>query len=111
MRERFNPNAVCSSKNYTASKRAHKALLKARHASFALSIKAARAEEAEEITLKRRMLAPSTTTTKTNTTKTNVTTKVFAKLFGKLVEVTKDKFKEAYPNGKLYDSHGNEIFE
>ncbi len=108
MRERFNPNAVCSSKNYAASRRAHRALLKMKHSSFDFSIKSARAEEAEEISLSRRMLAPSTTTKRPVVVTNN---KVFAKLFGKLVEVNKDKFKEAYPHGKLYDSHGNEILD
>ena len=103
MRERFNPNAVCSSKNYAASKRAHRALLKMKHNSFDLSIKSARSEGAEEISIKRRMLTSSVSTAKTSTVK------VFAKLFGRLVEVSKEKFLEAYPNGRLYNSHGDEI--
>lgn len=39
MRERIKANAVCSSKNYAASKRVHKAHLERNHAAFALLAK------------------------------------------------------------------------
>lgn len=38
MRKRFNPNAVCSSENYSASKRIHKELLQERHNSFSVNM-------------------------------------------------------------------------
>lgn len=34
MRKRFNPNALCSSDNYKASKKAHKAFISERHSHF-----------------------------------------------------------------------------
>lgn len=36
-RKRFNRNAICSSENYIASKKAHRAMLKEHHASFSLT--------------------------------------------------------------------------
>ena len=76
MRKRFNRNAVCSSQNYSASKKAHQELLQEKHGSFVGL--AASDQHLEEIPLNRKLFAKSYMVT--------------IWVFGKPMLVTKDEY-------------------
>lgn len=57
MRKRFNRNAICSSENYRASKKAHIALLEEKHNSFDNAIALiAHSEQVEDIEIPRTVI-------------------------------------------------------
>lgn len=51
MRKRINANAVCSSENYAASKRIHKAMLKRVHSTFGMTV----VSDSKPLSLKRQV--------------------------------------------------------
>lgn len=76
MRKKFNRNAVCSSQNYSASKKAHQELLQEKHGSFVGL--AASDQHLEEFPLNRKLFAKSYM--------------VIIWVFGKPMQVTKDEY-------------------
>ena len=84
MRERIKRNAVCSSKNYTASKRVHRAWLEERHSTFELMAKSKMGDTQEESTLSLdRQMAISNA-------------KVKVRVFDKVMTITKAEYEEHY---------------
>ena len=76
MRQRFNRNAVCSSQNYSASKKAHQELLQTLHDSFVGFTVSD--QHLEETTLNQKLFARSYMVT--------------IWVFGKPMQVTKDEY-------------------
>lgn len=89
MRKRFNPNAVCSSENYAASKRAHRAMLEEAHASFSEPVCSGK-DKSEELAAKVKLF--------------RAVSLVTISVFGKPLRITREEFKSiAKPLGfKLY---------
>lgn len=83
MRKRFNPCAICSSENYIASKKAHRAMLREAHKSFNVSLfSVAEPVENEGLSIKRQIALDKMP--------------VKVKVLGRLITITKKEFNEVF---------------
>lgn len=88
MRKRINPNAVCSSENYSASKRVYINKIKRDHEAFSLmALSKIREEKEEELTFERRMALQKMKERDSY---------VYVKCFGKATKITKERYEKYY---------------
>ncbi len=87
MRRRINKNAVCSSENYSASKRVHQSALQEAHSSFSLMAVSSKVAEEDKITLGKQFLRAAQLVT--------------INVFGKPLKITKSEYDKHCTDFKM----------